>query len=113
MVGFIAEFVIFRSSFTVFPLQTILCMIGTGLTAVYFLLMIDKVFFGRLSIRKDGSDQFTDTLQLVKWREKYPAIALALIIIFFGIFPNFATKMLESSAQAIAPNQINYSVSRS
>jgi NAD(P)H-quinone oxidoreductase subunit 4 len=112
MVGFIAEFVIFRSSFTVFPLQTILCMIGTGLTAVYFLLMIDKVFFGRLSIRKDGSDQITDTLQLVKWREKYPAIALALIIIFFGIFPNFATKMLESSAQAIAPNQINYSVSR-
>ena len=105
MVGFIAEFVIFRSSFAVFPIQTILCMIGTGLTAVYFLIMIDRVFFGRLSIRKDGSDKTTDTLQLVKWHEKYPAIALALIIIFLGLLPNFATKMIESSVQAIAPNQ--------
>ncbi|MFN5767163.1 MAG: NADH-quinone oxidoreductase subunit M, partial [Pseudanabaena sp.] len=39
MIGFIAEFVIFRSSFAVFPIQTLLCMIGTGLTAVYFLIM--------------------------------------------------------------------------
>ena len=110
MVGFIAEFVIFRSSFAVFPVQTILCMIGTGLTAVYFLIMIDRVFFGRLSIRQsarqDGGDKPMDTLPLGKWQEKYPAIALALIIIFLGVVPNFATKMIESSAKAIAPSLI-------
>ena len=106
MVGFIAEFIIFRSSFAVFPVQTLLCMVGTGLTAVYFLIMIDRVFFGRLSVRKDGSDQTIDLIPLGKWQEKYPAIALALIIIFLGIVPNFATKMIESSANAIAPNRI-------
>lgn len=105
MVGFIAEFIIFRSSFAVFPVQTLLCMIGTGLTAVYFLIMIDRVFFGRLSVQKDGSDQSIDTLPLVKWQERYPAIALAMIIIFFGLVPNFATKMIESSVNAIAPNR--------
>ncbi len=105
MIGFIAEFVIFRSSFAVFPIQTLFCMIGTGLTAVYFLIMIDRVFFGRFSVLKDGSDKPIDNIPLVKWQERYPAIALALIIIFFGILPNFATKVMESSANAIAPNR--------
>jgi len=45
--GFISEFLVFRGSFPVFPLQTLLCMIGTGLTAVYFLLLVNRTFFGR------------------------------------------------------------------
>jgi len=104
MIGFIAEFVIFRSSFAVFPVQTLLCMIGTGLTAVYFLIMIDRVFFGRLAIEKDKSQPPINKFPFAKWQEKFPAIALALIIVFFGLIPNFATKMIESSAEAIAPN---------
>ncbi|PZO42330.1 MAG: NAD(P)H-quinone oxidoreductase subunit D4 [Pseudanabaena frigida] len=104
MVGFIAEFVIFRSGFAVFPVQTLLCMIGTGLTAVYFLIMIDRVFFGRLSVRKDGSEKSLDSIPFAQWHEKLPAIALSLIIVFLGLIPNFATKIIESSATAIAPN---------
>ena len=49
MVGFIAEFLVFRGTFPLFPLQTLLCLVGTGLTAVYFLLVINRVFFGRLT----------------------------------------------------------------
>jgi len=67
--------------------------------------MIDRVFFGRLSVLKDGSDKPIDNIPLVKWQERYPAIALALIIVFFGLLPNFATKIIESSANAIAPNR--------
>ena len=104
MIGFIAEFVIFRSSFSIFPVQTILCMIGTGLTAVYFLIMIDRVFFGRFSVRKDG-EKSVDLIPFAQWQEKFPAIALALIIVFFGLLPNFATKIIESSANVIAPNR--------
>ena len=48
MVGFISEFLVFRGSYPVFPTQTLLCMIGTGLTSVYFLLLVNRVFFGRL-----------------------------------------------------------------
>ncbi len=105
MIGFIAEFVIFRSSFAVFPVQTLLCMIGTGLTAVYFLILLDRVFFGRLAVEKVVNQPPISSFPFAKWQEKFPAIALALIIVFFGLIPNFATKMIESSANAIAPNQ--------
>lgn len=104
MVGFIAEFVIFRSSFAVFPVQTLLCMIGTGLTAVYFLIMIDRVFFGRLAVEKTVNKPPISNFPFAKWQEKFPAIALALIIVFFGLIPNFATQIIESSAKEIAPN---------
>jgi NAD(P)H-quinone oxidoreductase subunit 4 len=51
MVGFISEFLVFRGSYPVFPVQTLLCMLGTGLTAVYLLILLDRAFFGRLSTR--------------------------------------------------------------
>jgi NAD(P)H-quinone oxidoreductase subunit 4 len=104
MVGFIAEFVIFRSSFAIFPTQTLLCMLGTGLTAVYFLIMLDRVFFGRLAIKKGENQSPINEFPFAKWQEKFPAIVIALIIIFFGLVPNSATKMIENSAKAIAPN---------
>ncbi|NUN64385.1 NADH-quinone oxidoreductase subunit M [Pseudanabaena biceps] len=105
MVGFIAEFVIFRSSFAVFPVQTLLCMIGTGLTAVYFLIMIDRVFFGRLAVEIEANQEPINKFPFARWEERFPAIALALIIVFFGLLPNFATGLIENSAKAIAPNQ--------
>ncbi|WP_338038323.1 proton-conducting transporter membrane subunit [Neosynechococcus sphagnicola] len=43
--GFVAEFLIFRGSFAAFPTQTLLSMIGTGLTAVYFLLLVNRTVF--------------------------------------------------------------------
>ncbi len=93
MVGFISEFLVFRGSFPIFPIPTLLCMVGTGLTAVYFLLMINKVFFGRLS-------EELAQLPPVKWSEHAPAFALLLLIIAFGIKPDWVTHW--SEVQAIA-----------
>ena len=50
MAGFISEFLIFRGSLQPFPLATLLSMVGSGLTAVYFLLLVNRAFFGRLAI---------------------------------------------------------------
>ena len=50
MVGFVSEFLVFRGSFIPFPVQTILCMVGSGLTAVYFLLLMNRAFFGRMAV---------------------------------------------------------------
>lgn len=86
MVGFISEFLVFRSSLPVFPVQTLLCMIGTGLTAVYFLLLVNRAFFGRLITRSDGK---VVTLAPVIWRERSPAILLAILIVVFGLQPNW------------------------
>ncbi len=93
MVGFVAEFLIFRSSFPVFPIQTLLCMIGTGLTAVYYLLLINKAFFGRLS------PQVQD-LESVTWRERYPAMILTGAIILFGFVPGWITRWSEPTILA-------------
>jgi NAD(P)H-quinone oxidoreductase subunit 4 len=93
MVGFVAEFLIFRSSFPVFPVQTLLCMIGTALTAVYYLLMVNKAFFGRLSAP-------VQNLETVTWRDRYPAMILTVAIVLFGFQPGWITRWSESTIAA-------------
>ncbi len=91
LVGFIPEFMIFRGSFPIFPICTLLCMVGTGLTAVYFLLMINRGFFGRLP------DSLAN-IPPVKWGDRTPAIVLVLLIIFLGLQPTWLVKWSESEA---------------
>ncbi|MCX7594974.1 MAG: NADH-quinone oxidoreductase subunit M [Fischerella sp.] len=98
MFGFIAEFVVFRASFAVFPIQTLLCMIGTGLTAVYFLLLTNRAFFGRLSAQ-------VVNLPRVYWSDRAPAIVLAVLIVIFGIQPAWLIHWTEATTTAIANTQ--------
>lgn len=85
MVGFIAEFVVYRGSLPVFPVQTLLCMVGTGLTAVYFLILINKVFFGRLP------DTLAN-LPRVRWQDRIPSAIVAALIVFLGLQPNWIVR---------------------
>jgi NAD(P)H-quinone oxidoreductase subunit 4 len=92
MVGFIAEFLIFRGSFAVFPVQTLLCMLGTALTAVYFLILLDRAFFGRLEIVGHRA-----IAAAVQWQEKVPALSLAALVLAFGLQPHWLSRWLEGS----------------
>jgi NAD(P)H-quinone oxidoreductase subunit 4 len=94
MVGFISEFLIFRGSFAAFPVQTLLCMVGTGLTAVYFLLLVNKTFFGRLT------EAFSDLPQ-VRWSERYPGVLLAVLIVILGLQPNWMVRWTDVTTTAI------------
>jgi len=100
MVGFISEFVLFRGSFTVFPVQTLLSMLGTILTAVYFLLLVNRAFFGRLP-------ETLEKMPAVAWRDRAPAIVLAVVIVVFGLQPGWLARWSEptvtSMVRAIAP----------
>ncbi|MEN9869702.1 MAG: dehydrogenase subunit 4, partial [Cyanobacteriota bacterium] len=93
MVGFISEFLVFRGSFPIFPIPTLLCLVATGLTAVYFLLVVNKVFFGRLT-------EELAQIPPVQWKEHAPAFVLLLLIIAFGLKPDWVTHW--SEVQAIA-----------
>jgi NAD(P)H-quinone oxidoreductase subunit 4 len=93
MVGFISEFLVFRGSFPVFPAQTLLCMVGTGLTAVYLLRLLDRVFFGRLSAQ-------TLDLPKVLWKERIPGIVLAVLIVILGIQPGWLVALSEKTTAA-------------
>jgi NAD(P)H-quinone oxidoreductase subunit 4 len=69
-------------------------MIGTGLTAVYFLLMINGVFFGRLS-------EELANLPPVQWRDRVPAIVLAVLIVVFGLQPSWFVCWSEADTAAL------------
>ncbi|MBE9010004.1 NADH-quinone oxidoreductase subunit M [Pseudanabaenaceae cyanobacterium LEGE 13415] len=94
MVGFISEFLIFRGSFTEFPIQTLLSMIGTGLTAVYFLLLVNRTFFGRLP------DQFAN-LPAVSWSERVPSLVVAALIVLLGLQPSWLVHWTETTTTAM------------
>ena len=95
MVGFITEFMVFRSAFNTFTIATLLCMVGTGLTAVYFLLMINRVFFGRLP-------QAFSNLPAVPWSDRIPAIALAALIVILGLQPNWLVRWSETETASLS-----------
>jgi NAD(P)H-quinone oxidoreductase subunit 4 len=94
LAGFIAEFLIFRGSLPVFPVQTLLCMIGTGLTSVYYLIMVNRAFFGRLS-------DLVVNLPQVRWRDRIPSLVLAVIIAIMGVQPGVLIGLSEKTAIAL------------
>lgn len=90
LVGFVSEFLVFQGSYAVFPLQTLLCVVGTGLTAVYFVILMNRTCFGKL-------DNAIAYFPKVEWRERVPALILALTIFFLGIQPTWLVRWSEST----------------
>jgi NAD(P)H-quinone oxidoreductase subunit 4 len=106
MAGFISEFLVFRGSIQAFPLATLLCIVGSGLTAVYFLLLVNRAFFGRLAITP-ASDPETDArldvqLAPVAPRETVPAIALASAVVAIGLLPSGLARISDSATHLLA-----------
>ncbi|MBF2097436.1 MAG: NADH-quinone oxidoreductase subunit M [Gloeomargaritaceae cyanobacterium C42_A2020_066] len=94
MVGFVAEFLIFQGSYATFPLLTLLCVAGTGLTAVYFVILLNRTCFGKL-------DNATAYYPPVVWAEKAPALVLMGLILFLGLQPTWLVRWSEPTAIAL------------
>lgn len=94
MVGFIGEFLSFQGSYITFPIATLICLASTGLTSVYFILIINRTFFGKLP------DDLT-YLPKVTTAERIPAIVLAALIVLLGIQPNILISHTQITTDAI------------
>ncbi len=94
LVGFIAEFLVFQGTYPVFPWQTLLCIFASGLTAVYFVILLNRTCFGKL-------DNNTAYYPKVLWAEKAPALVLAVLILFLGIQPTWLVRWTEATTTAI------------
>ncbi|TVQ07189.1 MAG: NADH-quinone oxidoreductase subunit M [Leptolyngbya sp. DLM2.Bin27] len=94
LVGFVTEFLVFQGSYAVYPVQTLLGVIGTGLTAVYFVILLNRTCFGRL-------DNAIAYFPKVTFSEKLPAYVLAGLILFLGIQPNWLVKWGEPTASVM------------
>ena len=100
MVGFIAEFIVFQGSYPVFPLLTLLCVVGTGFTAVYFVILLNRTCFGKL----DNKAYYPK----VQWAERIPALVLAAIIFILGVQPNWLVRWSEPTTTAmVSAVQVN------
>ena len=82
LVGFITEFLVFQGSYSSFPVETLICVVGTGLTAVYFVILINRTCFGRL-------DSQTAYYDKVSTGERVPALVLAALVVVLGLQPNW------------------------
>jgi NAD(P)H-quinone oxidoreductase subunit 4 len=107
MAGFISEFLVFRGSITVFPLATLLSMVGSGLTAVYFLLLVNRAFFGRLAVTPPSGDAVADArldvqLAPVAPRETIPALVLATGVVLIGLVPSSLSRLSEVATTALS-----------
>lgn len=90
LAGFIAEFLVFQGSFAIYPWQTLLAILGTGLTAVYFVILLNRTCFGKL-------DNATAYYPKVTWTEHFPALALAALIVWLGVQPTWLLRWSEST----------------
>ncbi|WP_017306874.1 NADH-quinone oxidoreductase subunit M [Spirulina subsalsa] len=95
LVGFAAEFIVFQGSFPVFPLPTLVCILSSGLTAVYFVILLNRTCFGKL----DNNLAYYDRLT---WAERWPALVLCATIFYFGLQPNALIRWMQPTAVAIA-----------
>ncbi|TBR60038.1 NAD(P)H-quinone oxidoreductase subunit D4 [Westiellopsis prolifica IICB1] len=94
MTGFIAEFIVFQGSFSVFPISTLLCVVATGLTAVYFVILLNRTCFGKL-------DNNLAYYPRVQWHEKMPALILSALILFLGLQPTWLVRWTEPTTTAM------------
>ena len=99
MVGFVGEYISFQGSFTVFPTLTTLCLIATGLTSVYFVILLNKTFFGKIDCRK-----ISTVYPRVRSSERIPAFVLALLIVVLGLQPVWLTNLTDFSIVASQPS---------
>ncbi|WP_295620794.1 NADH-quinone oxidoreductase subunit M [Chamaesiphon sp. GL140_3_metabinner_50] len=94
MVGFIGEFLSFQGSYATFPIPTLICLASTGLTSIYFVIIINRTLFGKLA------EDFT-YLPKVTATERVPAIILTALIILLGIQPNILISQIQVTTDNI------------
>ncbi len=94
LAGFVAEYMVFTSSFRIWTIPTALAVFTMILTAAYLLWMIKRVFFGPFNTKWSW-------LPDVSRRELVPLFALAGLIVFVGVYPTPLLAVISSSLQPI------------
>jgi NAD(P)H-quinone oxidoreductase subunit 4 len=81
-------------------------MVGSGLTAVYFLLLVNRAFFGRLAVTPPADPVADARLEVrlppVALRETLPAMALASGVVGLGLLPWGLGQLSEQATTAMA-----------
>ena len=95
LAGFVAELLVFEGSWVAFPWPTLVCLLASGLTAVYAIRLFNRVGFGRLD--NERADWVSTT-----WQERTPALVLSSLVLLAGLWPTALTGFSESSTAPLA-----------
>lgn len=90
LAGFVAEYMVFTSSFQVWTTVTAISVFTMILTASYLLWMLKRVFYGPFNEK-------WNRLPDANLREAIPLFALAAVILFVGIYPKFLIDVITPS----------------
>lgn len=96
MVGFVAEFTVFASTFDAFGWLLILPIMSVAITAGYYLWALQRSMFGPLTDRID-----TSRLRDVNWYEAAPLAVLCVLIVIFGLLPGLAFDMIRPATEVV------------
>ncbi len=94
LAGFVAEYMVFTSSFRIWTVPTIIAVFTMIFTAGYLLWMIKRVFFGPFNKKWDW-------LPDADVREMIPLVVLAAFIVVVGIYPAPLMNVISDSLKAI------------
>jgi NADH-quinone oxidoreductase subunit M len=93
--NFIGELLVFLGAFRVYPVQTILAALAIILTWAYYFRMIQNLFFG------EAPADAPPLMDATRFVQRLPFVLLAVMIIFFGIFPTQFIKVIQSGVVPI------------
>ena len=93
--GFVAELLVFEGSWVAYPWPTLVCLVSSGLTAVYAVRLFNRVGFGRLdNARADWAS--------TSWAERAPALVLTALVVLGGLWPTALTGFSETDTAPLA-----------
>lgn len=93
--GFIGEFMILAGSFQTVPVYATIAAIGVILAAIYLLWMVQRVFFGPITVEENHA--LTD----IRWHEVAAVLPLIIFILWIGVRPGDFLQSIEPSVQLL------------
>jgi NADH-quinone oxidoreductase subunit M len=92
--GFVGEFLILKGVFALAPWAGALSILGLGITAIFLLTIIQRVFSGPLNERWSGFPDLTKTDQVT--------IAIPIVLMFIiGIYPQLLIRIINDTTMRL------------
>jgi NADH-quinone oxidoreductase subunit M len=94
LAGFIGEFISLTGSYPAFGLWVLVAGVGMVITAAWHLLTMRNVLLGEAKKEYVG-------LPDINWKEKLIFAPLAVLIVFFGVYPKPVMDLLAASVETL------------
>ncbi|MCX6650497.1 MAG: NADH-quinone oxidoreductase subunit M [Methanomassiliicoccales archaeon] len=96
MVGFVAEFSIFTSTYDAFGWLLLIPVMSVAITAAYYIWAMQRTLFGPLTKEVD-----TEHMHDLYWYEALPLAVLSGFIVLFGMFPALVMDYIRPAVGAV------------